>query len=87
MTPGITTAMAQGDPLSLVRSIRITGILWDKYDPMAVVTFPMNGELTSEVISRGFEFPNSGIVVNDIDQTRVVLDANGTLVSLQLEER
>ena len=61
--------------------------LWDKYDPMAVVTFPINGELVSEVITRGYQFPESKIVVNDIDESRVVLDANGTLVSLQLEER
>ncbi|MDZ4860352.1 MAG: hypothetical protein SGI88_15350 [Candidatus Hydrogenedentes bacterium] len=87
-TPGaITMVMPGGDAQSVLRSFRVTGILWDKRDPMAVVTYPVKGELTSEVITRGFTFPESGIVVSDIDQEHVVLDANGTLVSLQLEER
>jgi hypothetical protein len=83
----VAAVMSEGDAQSVLRSFRVTGILWDKYDPMAVVTFPINGELVSEVITRGYQFPESKIVVNDIDESRVVLDANGTLVSLQLEER
>ncbi|MCC6152464.1 MAG: hypothetical protein IT367_01830 [Candidatus Hydrogenedentes bacterium] len=76
-----------GDSQTILRTFRVTGILWDKRDPMAVVAYPMKGQLTSEVVTRGFEFPDLGIKVIDIEQERVILDANGTQVSLQLEER
>jgi len=52
-----------------------------------VVAYPAKGQLTSEVVTRGFEFPDMGIKVIDIEQERVILDSNGTQVSLQLEER
>ncbi|MCC6796714.1 MAG: hypothetical protein IT366_16460 [Candidatus Hydrogenedentes bacterium] len=84
-TPG--TFAPGGDSQTILRTFRVTGILWDKRDPMAVVAYPMKGQLTSEVVTRGFEFPDLGIKVIDIEQERVILDANGTQVSLQLEER
>ena len=84
--PGTTFAPG-GDSQTILRTFRVTGILWDKGDPMAVVAYPAKGQLTSEVVTRGFEFPDMGIKVIDIEQERVILDANGTQVSLQLEER
>ena len=76
-----------GDSQAVLRTFRITGILWDKHDPMAVVSYPVKGELTSEVVTRGYTFPDTNLRVIDIEQERVILDANGTQVSLQLEER
>lgn len=84
-TPAV--AISGGDAQGVLRSFKVTGILWDKHDPMAVVSYPLNGQLTSEVVTRGFKFGDLGIVVNDIEMERVILNVNGTLVSLQLEER
>ncbi len=85
-TPG--ASLASGDGLqSILRTFRVTGILWDKRDPMAVVTYPVKGQLTSEVVTRGYTFPDLNIKVVDVEQERVILDADGTQVSLQLEER
>ena len=87
-TSGTPAAIAAtGDVQGVLRSFKVTGILWDKHDPMAVVTYPVNGQLTSEVVTRGFQFPELNVVVNDIEMERVVLNVNNTLVSLQLEER
>lgn len=80
-------ATIAGDAQTVVRTFRVTGILWEKRDPMAVVSYPVKGELTSEVVTRGYTFPDTKIVVVDVEQDRVVLDASGTQVSLQLEER
>ncbi|NUM52176.1 MAG: hypothetical protein HUU46_00900 [Candidatus Hydrogenedentes bacterium] len=85
-TPGVTAGLAS-DSQSVLRTFRVTGILYDKRDPMAVVSYPMKGQLTSEVVTRGFEFADMNIKVIDVEQERVILDANGTQVSLQLEER
>jgi hypothetical protein len=85
---GPGTMFAGGnDSQTILRTFRVTGILWDKRDPMAVVSYPVKGQLSSEVITRGYSFPDLGIKVIDIEQERVILDANGTQVSLQLEER
>jgi len=86
-TAPMTAFAGGGDAQAVLRTFRVTGIVWDKHDPMAVVTYPVKGSLATEVITRGFKFPDLGIVVNDIESERVVLNANGTLVSLQLEER
>lgn len=85
-SPGASPAFG-GDAQTVLRAFRVTGILYDKGDPMAVVAYPMKGQLTSEVVTRGYEFPDMNIQVIDIEQERVILDANGTQVSLQLEER
>jgi hypothetical protein len=85
-TPGASLASG-GDSQAILRTFRVTGILWDKRDPMAVVTYPVKGQLTSEVVARGYTFPDLNIKVIDVEQERVILDAGGTQVSLQLEER
>ena len=85
-TPG--SALAAGsDSQMVLRTFRVTGILWDKRDPMAVVTYPVKGQLTSEVVTRGYTFPDINVSVVDIEQERVILDTSGTQISLQLEER
>ena len=75
------------DVQALVRNIRVTGIMWDKRDPMAVVSFPIQGEQVSEIITRGYTFPELGVTVHDIETDRVVLNINGVLVPIELEER
>jgi hypothetical protein len=75
------------DIQALVRNLRVTGIMWDQYDPMAVVRFPVQGEMISEVVTRGFEFPDMGVTVHDIETDRVTLNVNGMLVPIELEER
>ena len=86
--PGSTpVALANSDPQGVLRSFKVTGILWDKRDPMAVISYPVNGQLTSDVVTRGYKFADLDIVVNDIESERVILNVGGSLVSLQLEER
>lgn len=85
-TPGVSLA-GGSDSQTVLRTFRVTGILYDKRDPMAVVSYPVRGQLTSEVVTRGYSFPDLDIKVLDIEQERVILSANGAQVSLQLEER
>lgn len=85
---GAQEAVAQRpDIQALIRNLRVTGIMWDQYDPMAVVRFPVQGEMISEVVTRGFEFPDMGVTVHDIETDRVTLNVNGMLVPIELEER
>jgi hypothetical protein len=72
---------------SALRSFRVTGILWDQYDPLAVMTYPAHGQLANEVVTRGYTFPEFGFVVQNIEVDRVILNVNDTLVPIQLEER
>lgn len=85
-TPGVSLA-GGSDSQTVLRTFRVTGILYDKRDPMAVVSYPVRGQLTSEVVTRGYAFPDLDIKVLDIEQERVILSVNGAQVSLQLEER
>lgn len=55
----------------------VTGILWSEANPLAVV----NGE----IISKGYEFP-SGITVEAIERSRVILRACDTLIPRELKE-
>ncbi len=75
------------DIQKLVRNLTVTGIMWDQFDPMAVVRFPVQGELISEVVTRGFEFPDMGVTVHDIETDRVTLNVDGMLIPIELEER
>lgn len=85
---GTESMMAQRqDVQKLVRNLTVTGIMWDQFDPMAVVRFPVQGEMISEVVTRGFEFPELGVTVHDIETDRVTLNVNGMLVPIELEER
>lgn len=85
--PGAPSLAARQDVQMLVRNIHVTGIMWDKYDPMAVVVFPVQGEKTSEVVSRGYKFPDMDVSVHDIETDRIILNINGVLVPIELEER
>lgn len=68
---------AQGLALAASR-MSVTGIVWDADDPIAVVE--------NEVVHRGYEFA-TGIVVEDIEPSRVVLRAGDSLVPVDLKER
>lgn len=81
------TAPMRQDIQALVRNLQVTGIMWDKYDPMAVIRFPVQGESISEVVTRGFEFPDMGVTVHNIEKDRVILNINGVEVPIELEER
>ncbi len=69
----------QEDVQMLIRGLRLTGILWDKRDPMAVIN--------EDIVSRGFVFPDTGVKVHDIEKDRVILSVNNVLVPLEMEER
>ena len=64
--------------VSIARNMHVTGIVWDENDPIAVVE--------DEVVHRGYEFP-TGVVVEDIEPTRVVLRAGESQIPIDLEER
>ena len=84
---GPEAVQVRQDIQQLVRNLRVTGIMWDQYDPMAVIRFPVQGETISEVVTRGFEFPDLGVTVHDIQTDRVILNINGVEVPIELEER
>ncbi|MBX7257481.1 MAG: hypothetical protein K1Y02_14045 [Candidatus Hydrogenedentes bacterium] len=70
---------SQEDVQQILRNLRLTGILWDKRDPMAVIN--------DDIVTRGFEFPDTGVKVHDIEKDRVILNLNNVLVPLEMEER
>ncbi|GMV94794.1 MAG: hypothetical protein AMXMBFR82_45720 [Candidatus Hydrogenedentota bacterium] len=84
---GAETMAQRQDIQKLVRNLTVTGIMWDQFDPMAVVRFPVQGEVISEVVTRGFEFPELGVTVHDIETDRVTLNVDGMLIPIELEER
>ena len=65
------------------RSMILTGIIWDKAHPLAV--------LNNEVVGEGHIFDadknSPGIVVDRIEQGRVILKVDEQLVPLNLEEQ
>lgn len=61
----------------MARSIRLTTIVWDDVDPFAI--------LNNEVVSTGYTFPE-GVVVEAIEQSRVILRVENTLIPVNLEE-
>ncbi|GMU93225.1 MAG: hypothetical protein AMXMBFR4_22830 [Candidatus Hydrogenedentota bacterium] len=86
--PGDEPAATSGlSTQSALRNFRVTGILWDQYDPLAVMTYPAQGQMANEVVARGYTFPEFGFVVQNIEVDRVILNVNNTLVPIQLEER
>ena len=62
---------------SIARTMAVTGIVWDKHNPMAIVD--------GEVVTRGYTFP-SGILVEDIERSRLLLRVNDRLIPRELEE-
>jgi hypothetical protein len=83
---GATLATRMGTRAA-VTNMRLTGVIYNERDPMAVVSYPFQGELVSEVVTRGFEFPGMGIRVNDIERDRILLNVDGVLVPIELQER
>lgn len=85
-TPRMMTATAggPGEPLDaqglalVATRMSVTGIVWDADDPVAVVD--------NEVVHRGYEFA-TGVVVEDIEPSRVVLRAGDSLIPVDLKER
>jgi hypothetical protein len=61
----------------MARAMRLTAIVWDEYDPFAVIN--------NEVVSTGYAF-SEGIVVEAIEENRVVLRVGDTLIPVTLEE-
>lgn len=61
-----------------LRNMVVTGILYDKNNPMAI--------LNDQVVYRGFAF-DATVVVEDIEPSRVLLRANDALYSIELEEQ
>lgn len=59
------------------RSMTLSGIVWDKRNPVAVIN--------NEVVANGHIFP-SGIVVESIETDHVIIRVNESLVSLELKE-
>lgn len=70
-----------------IQNMRLTGIIYNERDPMAVVTYPFQGELVNEVVTRGYEFAGMGVRVNDIERDRILLNVDGVLVPIELQER
>jgi hypothetical protein len=77
---------AQADPaaplppprLSLIRTKRVTGIVFDTNDPMAIVD--------NEVIYPGYTYPD-GVVVDSITEDSVVFRFDESKITVELEER
>lgn len=61
-----------------IRSMRITGIIWDDIYPVAVVN--------DEIVYNGFVFNDTGIRVASIEPTRIILQINETEFPIELEE-
>lgn len=61
-----------------IRSMRITGIIWDEVYPVAVVN--------DEIVYNGYVFTDTGIRVASIESTRIILQINETEFPVELEE-
>ena len=60
------------------RRMRVTGIIWDPYKPVAVVE--------NEVVWPGYEFPQ-GISVHSIGPRKVNLKVHDSMIAIELEEK
>lgn len=61
-----------------IRSMKITGIIWDEIYPVAVVN--------DEIVYNGYVFSDTGIRVASIEPTRIILQINDTEFPVELEE-
>ncbi len=88
MTPlvGLLNEQAKGDASSAVRPgqnrmeiflKKITGIVWDKVDPRAVID--------NEVVSIGFTYP-SGVQIYNIEEKRITFKDGDSLIHRDLED-
>lgn len=71
--------------VQVARSMKVTGIMWDKANPLAVVD--------DDVVWKGYEFVSvgrkeypPGIVVDSIGADHVILRVEETLITLELQE-
>ena len=62
---------------AIVRSMRVTGIVYNAKDPLAVIN--------DQVVRKGYVF-DSNLVVEDIEPTRVLLRANDAVIPIEMEE-
>jgi hypothetical protein len=60
-----------------VRAMAVTGIIWDAYNPVAIID--------DEVVGMGYEFP-TGVSVEKIEPDRVIMRVNDSLVPVELKE-
>ncbi|MCP4642115.1 MAG: general secretion pathway protein GspB [bacterium] len=60
-----------------VRTMALSGIVYDDVNPVAVVD--------NEVVTQGFSFPN-GVVVEKIEADRVIMRVNEALIPIELKE-
>jgi hypothetical protein len=75
LRPGMAETPAE-TPRTLFRK-NVTGIIWDEYNPMAVVD--------NEVVSVGYTYP-SGVQVYAIEATRVIFRINDSLIPVEMKE-
>lgn len=75
---GAANALNSGEAQRLAMNMTVTGIVWDKKSPMAVVN--------NEVVYPGYVF-DSGIAVESIEPTRVLLRVGDSVIPKELEER
>jgi hypothetical protein len=75
LRPGMIETPAQSQQ-TLFRK-NVTGIIWDQYNPMAVVD--------NEVVSVGYTYP-SGIQVYAIEPNRVIFRINDALIPVEMKE-
>ncbi len=65
--------------------MRVTGIVHDKYSPMAVVRNDLNAEDGDTVVSLGHTFEN-GVQVHDIQPDYVVFRVGDSLVPVEMKD-
>jgi hypothetical protein len=69
-------AIVPGTPQDVLQK-KVTGIIWDKYNPMAVVD--------DEVVGLGHAYPN-GVQVYSIERDRVVFKVRDALIPVPMKE-
>lgn len=74
---GTMEAGAPGSNRMEISLKKITGIVWDKYDPRAVID--------NEVVGIGYTYP-SGVQIYNIDEKRVTFKDGDSLIHRDLED-
>lgn len=84
MTPLVGTLNAISSPTAIVRGSvssvmqkRVTGIVWDKYNPAAIVD--------EEIVTKGHEYPD-GVRVYSIEPDQVTFQVGDTRVPIKMKE-
>lgn len=74
---GASDGQLDFETMSYAQRMRLTGIIWDAAEPMAV--------LDNVVVGIGYQFPN-GIVVESMTEDQVVLNVKGTKITKELNK-